>query len=218
MIEARVVELDPGAPVFEVPIKASYMPNVFVGLSVVEPALDSTAAPDLPPEARLPQYKAGYVKLALDTSSRRLQVAVETDRASYAPADTARVSLRVTGASGGGARARVSVAVVDEAVLALLQSPNPDPHGFFYATRGLGVMNDDTRLRLGLGAEHEAGALKESAGRRGRRGPGLPLGLRHHRLLERGGDDRRRRAGHGPGAASRESHPLPGGGHRGLGG
>jgi uncharacterized protein YfaS (alpha-2-macroglobulin family) len=171
VIETRVVALAPGSPVFEVPIKASYMPNVFVGLSVVEPALDSTAAPDLPPEARLPQFKAGYVKLALDTSAKRLAVAVETDRASYAPADTARVTLRVTEASGRGARSRVSVAVVDEAVLALLQNPNPDPHGFFYATRGLGVMNDDTRLRLGLGAEHEAGTLKEQPGGGGAEGP-----------------------------------------------
>lgn len=170
--EARVVEFDSGTPVFEVPIRDAYMPNVFVGLSVVEPGLDSTQAPDLPPEARLPQVKMGYVTLALDTASRRLAVAVGTDRETYAPGDTARLSLRVRDRQERGVPARVSVAVVDEAVLALLQHPNPDPHGFFYAARGLGVMNDDTRLRLGLGAENEIGELKEEPGGGGEGGGG----------------------------------------------
>ncbi len=164
VISSRVVDLAGPAPSFEIPVEPGFLPDVFVGLSVVEPAIPESAAPGLPPPARLPAFRAGYAQLRVDTSSRRLTVEAAPDREAYAPGDTARVAIRVRTAAGAGTRARVSVAVVDEAVLALLGTPVPDPFTAFYAPQGLGVRNDDTRLRLSTGVTEESAEAKGNAG------------------------------------------------------
>jgi uncharacterized protein YfaS (alpha-2-macroglobulin family) len=171
VLESRLVELGPGSIVFNVPVKASYMPNVYVGVTLVEPEIPEAVAPDLPAKARLPRLRIGYAELSLDVSSRRLAVTATSDREEYLPGDRATVDVRVRDASGAGTPARVSVAVVDESVLALIGTPLPDPFAFFYASRGLGVRTDDTRLSLRLGAERQLLDEKGDAGGDGASGP-----------------------------------------------
>jgi alpha-2-macroglobulin len=164
VIESRLVDLGTGSMVFDVPVKASYLPNVYVGVTLVEPELSPSEAPNLPAKARLPRVRIGYAQLTVDVTSRRLGVTAIPDRAEYRPGDAAALNLSVRTAAGSGAPARVSVAVVDEAVLALLGTANPDPFSFFYAMRGLGVRTDDTRLDLRLGGEAQLEGEKGEAG------------------------------------------------------
>ena len=171
VIESRLVEIEPGSLAFDIPVKASYMPNVYVGVTLVEPELSEAAAPGLPAKARLPRVRIGYAQLSLDVTSRQLTVSTVPDRQEHRPGDNVTVSLRVRTASGAGTPARVSVAVVDEAVHALLNQPDPDPFSFFYAARGLALRNDDTRLRLRLGAE---AVLEEGKGDAGGGGEDEP--------------------------------------------
>jgi hypothetical protein len=63
-----------------------------------------------------------------------------------------------------GVASRVGIAVVDEAVLALLGSAVPDPFEFFYQERPLATANGDTRLRLSAGSRLEAAKFKGEAG------------------------------------------------------
>ncbi len=172
ILESRLVDLGPGSIVFNVPVKASYMPNVYVGVTLVEPEIPEAVAPDLPLKARLPRLRIGYAELALDVSSRRLAVTATSDREEYRPGDRAVVDVRVRDAAGAGTPARVSVAVVDESVLALIGTPIPDPFAFFYAPRGLGVRTDDTRLSLRLGSEQQLEDEKGEAGGDGASGSG----------------------------------------------
>ena len=130
----------------------------------MEPGLAERDAPQLPASARLPRYAVGYATLRVDVSSRRLAVDVRSDANEYAPGGTATLEVDVRDAGGAAIAGRVGIAVVDEAVLALLGTPVPDPFAFFYSTRGLGVRNADTRLRLSAGARAEAKALKGEAG------------------------------------------------------
>lgn len=164
VMESKLVDVRAGSMAFEIPVKASYLPNVFVGVTLVEPELPERDAPNLPAKARLPRMRIGYAELAVDVSPRRLAVTTTPDRAEYRPGDMASLDLNVQTAGGGGAPARVSVAVVDEAVLALLNTPDPDPFSFFYAMRGLSVRNDDTRLSLRQGAEAQLEEEKGEAG------------------------------------------------------
>jgi uncharacterized protein YfaS (alpha-2-macroglobulin family) len=163
LLESRLVELRGGAQTFDVEIRPEHLPNVYVGIAAVEPALDAAAAPSLPEPARLPRYVCGYAALAVDVSDRRLAVDVGVERESYEPGERARIDVRVRDARGAPARGRVAVAVVDEAVLALLGTPVPDPFGFFYAERALGVATNDTRLRLSAGSRLEAEMMKAGA-------------------------------------------------------
>ena len=164
VFDARVVPLGASAQVLAVPLRPEYMPNVYIGVGAVEPPLAVERAPGLPPSARLPKYQTGYVELRLDTSSRRLVVEVQPSQAEYGPGERATLRLQVRDAARRGTPARVSLAVVDEAVLALLETPVPDPFAFFYRPRRLRVGNNDTRLRLSPGAEAMAGELKSQAG------------------------------------------------------
>ena len=164
LIESRIVDLDDAEQVIDVEIKPEYLPNVYVGVAAVEPALAAADAPSLPETARLPRYVAGYVPLRVDVSERRLAVEVKPERAAYAPGDRARVAIVVRDAAGAPAAGHVAVAVVDEAVLALLGTPLPDPFAFFYGERALGVATTDTRLRLSAGSRLESAAFKADAG------------------------------------------------------
>ncbi|HET9235535.1 MAG TPA: MG2 domain-containing protein, partial [Candidatus Eisenbacteria bacterium] len=164
VIESRLVDVGPGSMVFDIPVKASYLPNVFVGVTLVEPELSERDAPNLPTKARLPRVRIGYADLVVDVSSRHLVVTASPDRAEYRPGDMASLDLQVHRSDGAGAAARISVAVVDEAVLALLATPDPDPFAFFYAKRGLAVRTDDTRLNLRQGAEAQLEEEKGEAG------------------------------------------------------
>ena len=164
LLESRLVRADSGSQVFEIPIRAEYLPNVYVGLAAAERALSPREAPGLPEPARLPRFALGYVPLRVDVDSRRLAVAVHTDHAEYRPGDKIGIDIEVRDASGQGAAARVGVAVVDEAVLALLGTPPPNPFRFFYAERPLATDNRDTRLRLSAGSRLEAAAFKGEAG------------------------------------------------------
>ena len=163
VIESRLVDIGTGSMAFDIPVKASYLPNVYVGVTLVEPELPQREAPNLPDKARLPRMRIGYAQLQVDVSSRQLNITASPDRAEYRPGDTASLDLQVTNVSHG-VSSRVSVAVVDEAVLALLNTPEPDPFSFFYAMRGLSVRNDDTRLSLRQGAEAQLEEEKGEAG------------------------------------------------------
>ncbi|HYV51648.1 MAG TPA: alpha-2-macroglobulin family protein, partial [Dongiaceae bacterium] len=164
VIESKLVDVGTGSMAFDIPVRASYLPNVFVGVTLVEPELPERDAPNLPAKARLPRVRIGYAELAVDVSSRRLDVTASPDRAEYRPGETASLDLNVQTAGKAGTPARLSVAVVDESVLALLGTPDPDPFSFFYAMRGLSVRNDDTRLSLRQGAESQLEEEKGEAG------------------------------------------------------
>jgi alpha-2-macroglobulin len=164
VLESRLLELRDGAQVLEVPVREAFLPNVYVGLAAVEPALSKSAAPGLPEPARLPRFVMGYAPLRVRVDSRRLAVAVDPVREAYRPGERAEIDLEVRDAMGTGTRARIGVAVVDEAVLALLGSSVPDPFGFFYEERPLAVSSGDTRLRLSAGSRLEAARFKAEAG------------------------------------------------------
>ena len=68
----------------------------------------------------------------MPATARQLQVAVSADPSVARPGQPVTVALQVTDASGQGARAQVSVGVVDEAVYGVRPDTTPDPLRFFY--------------------------------------------------------------------------------------
>jgi uncharacterized protein YfaS (alpha-2-macroglobulin family) len=87
-----------------------------------------------------PAFKIGYVKLPIDTSSKKLTVKISTDKQRYLPRDKVTVRLETVDHAGNPVPAELSLAVVDMSLLDLAGFSMPDLVEIFYSERGLGVM------------------------------------------------------------------------------
>lgn len=144
--EQRLVPV-PSDQVFDVLIDESFGPNIYVGITEARGELSEEDAPDLPAEDRRPTLACGYASLAVDVEHHRLQVQVASDEDIYSPRDSVSLSVSIQG-SEGPVEGIVGLAVVDEAVLALLNTKTPKPFEFFYADRLLAMRTGDSRMHL----------------------------------------------------------------------
>lgn len=145
LLESRVLNLPLPNGVVEVPLGHAASPNVFVGLEVPAP---SPKALETGGEEARARYQEGLCELEVDPSSRRLTVDVSPSHESIGPGEMQTLRLRATRSDGTPVRARVGVAVVDEAVLAFRPQPVPDPLEFFYEPRGFDTWSSETRERM----------------------------------------------------------------------
>ncbi len=146
ILERRVVELEGGATQLEVPIKESYLPNVYVGVALLTGRAGEAKFSEDGEDMAKPQGKFGYVNLAVDPGSRRFAVAVEPDRTSYRPGQPVTLSLSTRDDEGKPAASSLTVFAVDEGVLALTGYRTPDLFAAFYGPRPLLVATADSRL------------------------------------------------------------------------
>jgi alpha-2-macroglobulin len=126
--------LEGNAPAIRVPLGRGDVPNVFVSVTLVR------GADECPRKVKEPEYRIGYCELSVADPQSRLEVRVVPAATNYLPAQTVAVTVKVSGAGGGAvAGADVVFYAVDDGILQLTDYGLPDPHGFFYATRPLGV-------------------------------------------------------------------------------
>lgn len=122
-----------GNNAFDVRAVDRYAPNVFA--SVVLVARDD---PEVRPDTSTDRLRAGYIELNVATDPKMLSVAVETDRGTYAPRDTATIRVHVRDAARQGVHSEVALWAVDEGVLALTGFTTPDILPQVYSPRGVG--------------------------------------------------------------------------------
>ncbi|MFA5162252.1 MAG: alpha-2-macroglobulin family protein [Elusimicrobiales bacterium] len=165
-----------GVNYITVPITDAHVPNVYVGVALVQGRTAENKFDDEGLDAGKPQAKFGYINLNVDPGGRKLDVAVSSDKTDYRPGG--EVTLEVAASLGGRpADAEVSVAVVDEGVLALTGYRAPDIFGSFYGPRPLAVWTADSRLyvigerNFGQKGENRGGGGSGSGGG----GPGVDL-------------------------------------------
>ncbi len=143
VLDAWTTVVKGGADYIEVPIKADYLPNVYVGVTLVR---GRTGAPVDAKGLDLgkPQGKAGYVNLNVEPDSKRIAVTVKPAKEDYRPGD--EVMLKLTSKAGGKAvPAEVVVMAVDEGILALTGYKTPDLFNYFYGSRPISVFTMDNR-------------------------------------------------------------------------
>ncbi|MBX9875030.1 MAG: alpha-2-macroglobulin family protein, partial [Thermoleophilia bacterium] len=112
--------------------------GAYVLVTVVQPR-DPVSSPK-------PRRAVGLVYVPLDPPGRKLSVAISTPAkiTSHAPVVA---TLNVRGLSGGQT-ARVTLAAVDEGILRLTHWKNPDPAGWYFGKRALGLAYRDDYGRL----------------------------------------------------------------------
>ena len=121
IIDTYVRHLSGKEPVFSIPVKPQYAPNVYVSALVVRGRVAS-----VPPTALVdlgkPAYKLGIAPLRVGWAANELKVQVTADKLVYQIREKASVKVRVTRADGtpAPAGAEVALAAVDVGLLELM--------------------------------------------------------------------------------------------------
>jgi uncharacterized protein YfaS (alpha-2-macroglobulin family) len=142
-----------------VPIEDGDIPNLFVSVLLVKgrtnrpPSSDAaTGGPSTPDndtsDPGKPSFRLGYVELKVEDASKRLTVAVKTNKEEYRPGNAAKVSLDVKDRQGRGAPSEVTLWAVDYGVLSLTAYRTPDILRSVYIEKALQVMTTDNRQRI----------------------------------------------------------------------
>ncbi len=145
ILDAWTTPVASGADYVEVPVKSSYLPNVFVGVTLVrgraaEPEYDKEGL-----DLAKPQGKTGYVNLTVSQQEREIQTTLSADKKLYRPGQEVTVDLH-TAVQGKDVSAEVTLMAVDEGVLSLTGYKRPDLMDVFYAPAPLSVSTADNRV------------------------------------------------------------------------
>ncbi len=148
IIQHLVRELSGSAPVIDLPITEEHLPNVFVSVVLLQGRLSEQKYSKEGDDLSKPGFKIGYINLAVDPGSKRLNIAVSTDRPAYGPRDSVTISLSATDFKNQPAQAEITLAVVDKGVLNLIDFKTPNPFEAFYGSRPLSVETAESRLHV----------------------------------------------------------------------
>ncbi|KQW97214.1 alpha-2-macroglobulin [Massilia sp. Root418] len=154
ILDTYVRPLSGAAPVFSIPVKPNYAPNMFVSALVVRgrvAGVQPTALVDL----GKPAYKMGVAQLRVGWAAHELKVAVKTDREVYKVREKAQVKVKVTRADGSAvpAGAEVALAAVDVGLLELMPNASWDLLEAMMQQRGLQVETATAQMQV-VGKRH----------------------------------------------------------------
>ncbi|NOK63551.1 MAG: hypothetical protein GFH27_549371n50 [Chloroflexi bacterium AL-W] len=139
VIEHQLLTLDETTEVIEVPITADHAPNIYVSLTLIKPMENDFPVPDI---------RVGMINLPVSTQQQELNISISTDQEQAGPRDEITYTIDTTDHTGQGVPAEVSLALVDKAVLALADDPNPTLKEAFYERRPLGVFTANSITAL----------------------------------------------------------------------
>jgi uncharacterized protein YfaS (alpha-2-macroglobulin family) len=129
VLSHRIVQLDARSPVIDVPVLASYGPNVYVSALAVRGRVTGTGVK--PPTALLdlakPAYKLGNASIVVGRRGYELDVKVTPERAVYKVREKAHVVIEATEPGGKpAANGEIALAAVDEGLLELMNNTSWD--------------------------------------------------------------------------------------------
>ena len=134
ILDQQVITLKTNSEVIDVPITPAMAPNAFVSIVIVKGVDQNDLAPS---------FKIGYASFKVNRLQQELKITLTPDRDPktdhYAPRDTVTYTLKIVDYAGKPVQAESSLAVVDLAVLSLLDRLNLPIADQFYGERGLGI-------------------------------------------------------------------------------
>ncbi len=157
LIAMQAVEVTEGENIIDLPVTDDWDAGVYVTASVLRP-MDVAAG-------RNPARALGLTHAKVDPGAKALSVAIEAP-AESAPRGPLDVAVKVDGIASGDT-AWVTIAAVDQGILNLTGYTPPDPQGYYFGQRKLGVGIRDVYGRLidGLtGAEGQVRSGGDASG------------------------------------------------------
>jgi len=134
--EVRLLESN--STVYQLPITADHVPNIYVGVVLIqgrEAALKATE--DAP---AVSSYKVGYVALKVEPVPQTLNITLTPSAVQALPGSQVTCDVLVTDATGEPVRTTLSLDLVDKAILTLKPRIPDAILQAFYGQRGLGVI------------------------------------------------------------------------------
>ncbi|TGL60489.1 MG2 domain-containing protein [Leptospira sarikeiensis] len=136
----KSIDLTQAGVPLEIPIKEEYLPNVYVGVTLIRPRTfpaDSLSPKEkkdfLEKDLGKPEIKTNVIKLDVSNESKRLKLAIHAEKDYYRPGETVRLSIE------SEPNAEISLSVADRGVLDLISYSYEDPLHFFYKNWPLSV-------------------------------------------------------------------------------
>jgi uncharacterized protein YfaS (alpha-2-macroglobulin family) len=154
VIDTYVRPLSGKSPVFSIPVKKNYAPNVYVSVLVVRGRVAS-----VPPTALVdlgkPAYKLGIAPLRVGWAGNELKVQVSADKPVYRIREKASVTVKVTRADGSPAPAgaEVALAAVDVGLLELMPNTSWELLEAMMQQRSLQVQTATAQMQV-VGKRH----------------------------------------------------------------
>lgn len=129
-----IAQLEGNAPSIQVPLEEGDAPNVFVSVMLLRGAAESAR------KWKMPEYRVGYAKLAVERPEAKLNVYVRAAENAYRPGDPASLTAEVLDSENRPvAGSEVTLYAVDEGVLSLTGYATPNPLRYFQRERALAV-------------------------------------------------------------------------------
>ncbi len=144
--------LDKKTDTLKVKLDPAWIPDVVARVDLVGQQVRDAENGEPDPSLPLrPAAASGQTTLSVPPTDRSLEIVVTPEKKALAPGASTRIGLTVHDAQGHAVRgASVALVAVDESVLALAGYDFPDPLAVFYPSRGDGVADFETRLRIAL--------------------------------------------------------------------
>jgi hypothetical protein len=177
VIKSWVKTLESSTEIVEFPIMPEYLPGFYLSVVVMSPRVDKPGDMNTVDLGK-PAFKIGYVRVPVKDPYKEIIVEVEPGKEVYRPRDKVRVDIRagIRASSPPGEQPpmELAVAVLDEAILDLLQGGKRrfDPYRGFYYLESLDLNNFDLLMQL-VGRQHFEKKGADTGG-----GAGMDIGLR----------------------------------------
>jgi uncharacterized protein YfaS (alpha-2-macroglobulin family) len=174
VLDTYVRPLSGKSPVFSIPVKSSYAPNVYVSALAVRGRV-SGVAPTALVDLGKPAYKLGITPLRVGWSANELKVQVTADKQVYKVRDKAAVKVSVRRADGSAppAGSEIALAAVDVGLLELMPNTSWDLLEAMMQQRSLQVQTATAQMQV-VGKRH-FGRKAVPAGGGGGKGAGREL-------------------------------------------
>lgn len=154
----KIITLSGPSPVIELPIDESYLPNVYISLSMVAPGSAAT----------MPGFRQGYLAVPVANDSKALTVTLQPSSTDLHPRDTVTYTLTVRDSAGQPVAAELSLALVDKAIYSLADDRTPTLLDSFYGIRSLDFTTASSLLYLA----DQVATAKTASGKGGGGGAG----------------------------------------------
>jgi hypothetical protein len=130
ILKKEVLTLHSNSTIYKLPITPDMAPNAFVSVIVIkgEDENNFTAA-----------FRTGLLQLNVDAEQLHLQISVTSDRQKAGPREQVTFKIHAANHKGEPVQAEVGLALVDEAIIALMPDDLPSLMAYFYSRQGLGV-------------------------------------------------------------------------------
>ena len=143
ILRKQHIHLDGNAPVLEVPIEAGDAPNVFVSLTLIRGAEQSTR------KFKVPEYRYGTCQLHVSNPATPLHVELKPELPKVEPGREIATTIVIKDGTGAPvSNARVTFFAVDDGILSLTGYQRPQPRTIFEAPFPLGVSTGLTLYEL----------------------------------------------------------------------